>query len=170
MKKYWIGFAVIALTLALVLYFFYFKKKKSEASPSSNGSSQSSGNANTVAVKNDGIVIDQIVPEAKIGSGSFNYGGRSVNFNITNSVNLNNIALQNGYSYTINNDATIGEESTNIQLFLNGSMISWIFIDWVIGEYTEMPIGNTSSSGGGSFKDDEVEQQESAGGGKGDLY
>lgn len=160
MKKYWIAFAILTLLSIVGIYFFYFRKKnKTVATNTGKGA----GSSDNLGIANDGIEIEQIVPEGKVGAGKFNYGGNSRSFSITDNINLNNIALQHGYSYTIKQDHTIGAESTEIQLFLNGQLLDWVSIDWVIGASAHIPVDTYTGSGGGGHKDD----QEQVGTGKG---
>ncbi|MCH2044824.1 MAG: hypothetical protein MK212_11965 [Saprospiraceae bacterium] len=153
-KKYWTAFAVIAILTLIAIYWFYFRKKKTKTTAKATGI----GSSKSSIIAEDGIEMGTIVYDSGIAGVTFNHGGRTSSANITQSINLNNIALKDGYSYSIEQYASTGEESTEIKLFLNGELKDWISIDWVIGKYARIPVENYSPGGG---LKDEQEQAES---------
>lgn len=160
-KKYWAAFAVLIILAVIGAYWFYFRKKKPTATitkPSGAGSDS----PNPSIIKSDGIEMGTIVYDSGIAGMTFNHGGRSSGANITKSVNLSNIALKDAYSYSIEQYTSPGEESTEIKLFLNGELVDWVSIDWVIERYAHIPVENYTPPGGG-VKDEQQQAESNTG-------
>lgn len=135
LRKYWYIFLALAFFALVGVVLFFRKKNNAQVlveKPSNDVLSQSrTGNAE--------IKVNRIIPNTYIVSGTIEYEGGSKSFSASQATYVENVAIRNGYSYTIKSEG-INSDSTDIQVFYNGKMLDWVSVDWQENKFAHIPV------------------------------